>query len=662
MRSKRDVAGRLVRCAIVAGALAAVQASTAEAAIDVTRAPYSAVGDGVANDRVAIQQALDDAAARAGGDTVVLPAGRTFLSGGIKVGSDVTLQIDGTLEQSQNSAHYARAPVVGKYVPGSSVPYDAAVFHNDPFVFVDGGENVTITGGGSVQLTVAPGDPVVTTIYQMAVGFLNTDGYTVENIHIRDSNMFNLTLYGTRNGLVQNVTINSSRTNSDGLSVVNSQHVRATGNSITNNDDGMYAVTRIADPRDYDTASWYYRRIRQPSRFVEFDHNTLHSNQGYALRPTIAGVRDMREVETTDVYVHDNSIRARLIDPIGCYADHESAPLTRFRIVGNTYVDDAPGRFTLGWCAIADFENDLGAFSTATLRNGDFEATGDAWWSPSGDAGSVPVGDTALVPAARAASAQLDGYVGYVQNLGAPAELMEGIGSRGGDELPTGPSYPAALTALFPDPYPYTLTAEVVTSGDPVRLLAYDTCTRAVLRAQTVTATRRTTVTLPFTVDRACSVIRVGLDRGSASAGWGLIDDVRLVRGGGSIVDDNAWRGVTYSGTGWTLYVNTPTRDVYGTRHVGTARRDAVQASFTGRRAWVLGVKSPNVGIFDVYVDGVLATTVDGYSATTQQAAVLYDTGTLTSGTHTVRLVNSGTKNPAAANAYVGFDALAVGP
>src|SRR6478609_8917090 len=49
---------------------------------DVTAAPYSARGDGVTNDRLAIQQAIEDASA-AGGGTVLVPAGRTFLSGGI---------------------------------------------------------------------------------------------------------------------------------------------------------------------------------------------------------------------------------------------------------------------------------------------------------------------------------------------------------------------------------------------------------------------------------------------------------------------------------------------------------------------------------------------------------------------------------------------------
>ncbi len=48
--------------------------------IRVTDPPFSAVGDGVVCDRAAIQNAIDHAASLGGG-TVVLTAGRRFLTG-----------------------------------------------------------------------------------------------------------------------------------------------------------------------------------------------------------------------------------------------------------------------------------------------------------------------------------------------------------------------------------------------------------------------------------------------------------------------------------------------------------------------------------------------------------------------------------------------------
>ena len=67
--------------------------------IIITNAPYNAVGDGVTDDTIAIQEAIDAAAAGgvtngAAGGTVEVPCG-VYLSGPIALQSDVNLQIDG---------------------------------------------------------------------------------------------------------------------------------------------------------------------------------------------------------------------------------------------------------------------------------------------------------------------------------------------------------------------------------------------------------------------------------------------------------------------------------------------------------------------------------------------------------------------------------------
>ncbi len=81
---------------VTVGALLALSGSAAAAGvtIDVTQAGYGAVGDGATNDRGAIQRALDDVAADGGG-TVVIPSGRTFLTGSLKIGSGTTVRLDG---------------------------------------------------------------------------------------------------------------------------------------------------------------------------------------------------------------------------------------------------------------------------------------------------------------------------------------------------------------------------------------------------------------------------------------------------------------------------------------------------------------------------------------------------------------------------------------
>lgn len=73
--------------------------------VTITNSPYNATGNGTTNDRVAIQNAINDVNA-AGGGVVTLPFDKTFLSGNLRLKSNVTLTISGTLLQSQNTSHY----------------------------------------------------------------------------------------------------------------------------------------------------------------------------------------------------------------------------------------------------------------------------------------------------------------------------------------------------------------------------------------------------------------------------------------------------------------------------------------------------------------------------------------------------------------------------
>jgi polygalacturonase len=72
---------------------------------DVTRAPFNAVGDGVADDTAAIQHALDVCAGAAGG-TTLLPAGRVFLASALAArgAAGAALVVDGTLRFSNDTA------------------------------------------------------------------------------------------------------------------------------------------------------------------------------------------------------------------------------------------------------------------------------------------------------------------------------------------------------------------------------------------------------------------------------------------------------------------------------------------------------------------------------------------------------------------------------
>jgi polygalacturonase len=63
------------------------------AKIDYNILDYNAIGDGVTNNRMAIQSAIDDAA-EAGGGRVIVPAGK-YLTGGIEMRDNIIFELQG---------------------------------------------------------------------------------------------------------------------------------------------------------------------------------------------------------------------------------------------------------------------------------------------------------------------------------------------------------------------------------------------------------------------------------------------------------------------------------------------------------------------------------------------------------------------------------------
>lgn len=645
--------------------VASAPASAAPVTLDVTDAPYSAVGDGVTNDRAAIQDALDDAGANPDGGTVIIPSGQTFLSGGVRIPSDVTLQIDGILKQSQNPSDYladpgATPPIVqpgfGKYPP-TGIQYDQYMFHNDPYVLSWGTDGAGVSGTGTIQMTWNGSE--AGSLYMMSIGFLNATDFAVEDVEILGARSFNIAIYGSNRGVVSGTTIDSANViNTDGISVVNSQNVLVENNTMDVYDDGMYAVTRIVDPRDYDPDSWWTNRTLQPSKFVEFAGNhVVSTTRGVTFRGTINGVADLTEVETTDLWFHDNYLKGTGVAPVDCWSTSAAAPMSRYTFENNTY--DGPVPYTVGsggQCLITDFVNDFDVPSQADLLNGDFETTRHAWWSPSGGGGVYEIGDAGspLTGAAKTAAASFSGaddFIGFLQNYGSgTAELVQGLG-LGPIEIPaTGDALPAQLTNTV-----YTLTATVQTSGDPIRMIAYDTCSNAVLGSRTVSASSPALATLHFLLpSTSCGNIRVGFDSTGASTGWALIDNVEV---DSQLIDDTNG-AVTYTGT-WNPFNNTPAADIRGTRTIGYNVGNSMTIPFSGKRAWLYGVQSSSSGIVSIKVDGVTVGTVDAYSATTGQAQLLFDTGELAWDDHVMTVTITG-KNPSSSNNRFGFDALLV--
>lgn len=88
------------------------------------------------------------------------------------------------------------------------------------------------------------------------------------------------------------------------------------------------------------------------------------------------------------------------------------------------------------------------------------------------------------------------------------------------------------------------------------------------------------------------------------------------------------------------------------------AKGNSATVRLTGRSiAWVSS-RGTNRGIAKVWLDGRLVATVDLYSTTTQAARVVWRTSFASSGTHTVRIVVTGTKRRASDGTRVDIDAF----
>src|SRR4029077_3049357 len=110
---------------------------------------FGAVGDGVANDARAIQAAID-ACNAAGGGTVLVPAGATFLTGSIELRSHVELHVErgATLAGSPDPADYTARLEVGALSAGVvDDENDSALM----LITARDATNIAITGAGTIN-------------------------------------------------------------------------------------------------------------------------------------------------------------------------------------------------------------------------------------------------------------------------------------------------------------------------------------------------------------------------------------------------------------------------------------------------------------------------------------------------------------------------------
>lgn len=102
--------------------------------------------------------------------------------------------------------------------------------------------------------------------------------------------------------------------------------------------------------------------------------------------------------------------------------------------------------------------------------------------------------------------------------------------------------------------------------------------------------------------------------------------------------------------------------DVSGGRYIWAGPAwGAVSVSFVGTQLNWVAVTGPNYGVASVSIDGGAPGHLDLYSPVVQTRQVVYSTGELPYGQHTVAIGWTGTKNAASSGTYISYDAFDIG-
>ncbi len=195
---------------------------------------YGATGNGTAMDTAAIQKAID-AAAAAGGGTVVFPPG-TYLSGSVYLKSHVKLQLDlgATLLGSPRRADYRKLHFYGLLLANNQE--DIGIF----------GKGV-INGQGKILAADAPGPMMGAGIpyaregeRPVLISFLNCRNVTVRDITLKESACWVQVYRDCENVTLENLTVRTmSAVTNDGLDIDGCSHVVVRGCDIDSEDDGI---------------------------------------------------------------------------------------------------------------------------------------------------------------------------------------------------------------------------------------------------------------------------------------------------------------------------------------------------------------------------------------------------------------------------------------
>ena len=211
---------------------------------------HGALGDGLTLDTAAIQAAID-AVHGDGGETVLIPAGRTYLTGSIVLKSFVELHVErgAVLQGSPHWADYTARFTVGALSAGvvtDGTDTSAALLtaHEATGIAITGGG--VIDGAGAAFVTGVNGDILELPNERPFLAFLvGCTNVTIRDVTLRDSALWTLRLTGCEDVLVHALRIRADvrLPNSDGIDLDRCRRVRISDCDIECGDDAISLKT-----------------------------------------------------------------------------------------------------------------------------------------------------------------------------------------------------------------------------------------------------------------------------------------------------------------------------------------------------------------------------------------------------------------------------------
>lgn len=222
---------------------------------------FGAVGDGNVNDALALQKAID-ACNEAGGGTVLVPAGQTFMTGSFVLKAQVELHLErgATLLASPNYADYSREHFSDAVTNGL---FDETDLPKRAWITSFEANDAAITGGGTLDGNGrAFVDEDQTYMYQMrdngdepqylarpyTLHLIGSVGLTLRDVIIKNGAFWTLRLTGCEDVVIHGIRIRNDLKlpNSDAIDLVNCRRVRISDCDVVSGDDAICIKTNRA--------------------------------------------------------------------------------------------------------------------------------------------------------------------------------------------------------------------------------------------------------------------------------------------------------------------------------------------------------------------------------------------------------------------------------